>query len=673
MSDPRGDDPNDPDLSPWAPPASSVPRLPEGPRDDPRPAGDATLAGASSPPPPSSAGRGPLDPVATEVVPVATGASAPARPRRSRGRLIGALVGVVALLAAGAFAVVALTGDDDDGGAASPQEVGTKLVERLNEEDLLGVVDLLLPGEREMFRQPLLDLLDDLKRIEVLSDEASLDGIAGVDLVFEDVEVDEEPTNVDDISTIVMSGTSSATVDGDRIPLGDLLIDEAFDGERPEVGEGAEPTEFDDVRMAVVQRDGRWYLSGMYTIAVTGTDGAEIPDEGLAPEGADSPDAAVEEMLGAIGDLDVERIIALLDPTEAEALQRFAPMFLEDAEDAVDDVGIEWSIDDVGLSVEGSGGRRSVGVESLTLQATDPDSGDGIEITYADGCVSFVLAGDEQEFCTSDPLNLDDATEGMDPETAEELRELAETYQEVFDDLDPRGIAVHEVDGSWYVSPVRTMFDQVDSVLSAIEREEVEDLRDAVTAFFDGLLGGFDIDDLPTDVDDPNDTPASTVPDDDPDDTPPVLTLPTTPSTAPDETLPDDTVPDDDEFAALDACYAFSGAEGVQCVLDGIAAGTIDPGIVQAEVRHPECGVAEVYWDGPGTLPDAEFVALVEQASPCFLTLVAAGAEDPYDVSGELLRPACLEGRNWYNVFDDPDYDTRYFDCVSAARDELSP
>jgi hypothetical protein len=77
--------------------------------------------------------------------------------------VIGGLIAVVALLGAGGFAVSKIVAGDD-GGASSPSEVGTQLMDSLAAEDALGVVDLLLPGERETMRQPLIDFVDHLKR-----------------------------------------------------------------------------------------------------------------------------------------------------------------------------------------------------------------------------------------------------------------------------------------------------------------------------------------------------------------------------------------------------------------------------------------------------------------------------------------------------------------------------
>jgi hypothetical protein len=147
----------------------------------------------------------PLPPVVTASVPVVDSPT----PRRSRGKVIGAVAGVGALVAAGTFAVVSIAGNDGDGGASSPEAVGLQLFEALGNEDALGVIDLLLPGERETFRQPVIDLFDNLRRIEVIDPSASLGKVGGLDFEFSDIQVNTESTGADDIVKVVVDGSAS--------------------------------------------------------------------------------------------------------------------------------------------------------------------------------------------------------------------------------------------------------------------------------------------------------------------------------------------------------------------------------------------------------------------------------------------------------------------------------
>jgi hypothetical protein len=640
----------------WAPPSQPAGSPGGQPGDVQKP----TLPPLSPPVPTAApAGWAGSDPT-VPMMQVASGSDGEAPPRRSRAKLVGALVGVTALVAAGAFAVVTITGNDDDGGAASPTEVGNQLTTALDNEDVLGVIDLLLPGERETFREPIIETFDNLRRLEILADEASLSDIGGIDIQLTDVTVRERPTNADDIVNIELSGSATVAVDGETVPLGSLIIDEAFDGERPDMDAEATTEEFEDIPLTVVQRDGRWYLSAFYSAAeqVRARTDLDVPETGVVAKGADAPEAAIDDMLEAISDQDLERVIALLDPTEAEALQRYAPLFLDDAQSEVDDLGVNWSVSDTAYTVEGSGSRRFVGVDAFTVTASEGDT--NVSVTYADGCLSVDFDGDETEVCTADiGTNIDPLLEDAGIDDGGEIKDLIDTVQDALEDFDPSGIAVHEVDGQWYLSPLRSYFTLSNDFYNALDSGELRDIIAAARAMTDAPIDYMDDLDLPDIGDDPTEAlPLDTLPDDD------------TSDTIPFDTTPGDTSVDED-FEALSACYAESdAAAGVQCMRDGVAAGTIDPLYVSPAILHPECGVAEVYWVSPFDLSDAEFVAMAEGASQCFLDLVAAGEVESYLLPSELVAPECLEGKNWYST-NDSAYDDRFFECVSQKRVDL--
>ena len=89
--------------------------------------------------------------------------------------------------------------------------------------------------------------------------------------------------------------------------------------------------------------------------------------------------------------------------------------------------------------------------------------------------------------------------------------------------------------------------------------------------------------------------------------------------------------------------------------------------MVPIELRHPECGFDE-RWSGElYQMSDAEFIAAIEEAQPCFLALLDSGEIDEFELPSEILHLECFEGRNWYSVFDDPEYDERYYACVADA------
>jgi hypothetical protein len=111
--------------------------------------------------------------------------------------------------------------------------------------------------------------------------------------------------------------------------------------------------------------------------------------------------------------------------------------------------------------------------------------------------------------------------------------------------------------------------------------------------------------------------------------------------------------------------------EATACFNEHIATGEIDSTYIPVALRFPECGYAEVSWTGTlYSMSDADFIATVEAARPCFLALVQSGQLTEAELPTEIAKLECFEGRNWYNVFDDPAYDERYYACVGTTPDE---
>ena len=76
-----------------------------------------------------------------------------------------------------------------------------------------------------------------------------------------------------------------------------------------------------------------------------------------------------------------------------------------------------------------------------------------------------------------------------------------------------------------------------------------------------------------------------------------------------------------------EACYGEGDAAAASaCFAELVAAGDIEASEVPIFLRYPECGAAELGWSGDYySLSDAEFVAAVEAAAPCFQALVDSG------------------------------------------------
>src|SRR5262245_61347466 len=381
------------DDSPWMPPAPGAPR--------PEPEAQTPAPPSLPPPPPVSPwsrdaeqGADASDlPAPTIVDPVSTGESG--RPRRSKLVVGAGVAAVLAVGAAGIFAVSRFTGSAQ-GGAGTPSELGTALLTAIENEDVLGMTDLLSPGERDVFRQPLIDLVSELTRLEVLSPEADLAKIDGLDIVLADTSVTARPTNVDDIVNVQMQAEATSTVDGQQVPIGALITDNLDPDDVTEIrGTVQTETEHFDVTLTAVEDGGRWYFSLFHTAAETARADLEpepdIPVDGIGADGGESPEEAVDLTLDRIAALDLAGTIRMLNPGEAAALQRYAPLFLDEAQAELDDAGVQLEIRDTSFRVEGDGDQRTVLFDSITFAVTGPDEDTGQQIeavvTIADDCV----------------------------------------------------------------------------------------------------------------------------------------------------------------------------------------------------------------------------------------------------------------------------------------------
>ena len=605
----------------------------EPPRTDPVP-----------PPPPPAA-------VPTTVGPATAAGGGPSR--RSRGTVIAAIVGVVALLGAGVFAISRVTGGDSAGGADTPEAAGQALLAAVENEDVLGVIDVLLPGERETMRGPFTDLVSELSRIDVLSEDADLSSIGGVDIEFEAETVEIDRTNVEDIVNLRLGGRVSGSVDGEALPIGDLILDHTDADPSELTTESTEQEEF-EFPLTAVRKGDRWYVSAFYTIAELARqdldEPMDIPAQGVPAVGGASPEDAMDNVIDGIEALDLQGVIGALNPDEFEALQRYAPLFEDDAQRDIDDAGAAITFDDPEYSVSGSGNSRSVSIDYLRVNIdTEDDPG---TVTLENGCWTIEAGGDTVNSCqlADDLPELDEMFEDPEP-----VRRLIEAFQAALDDYENPGFIVKQVDGSWFLSPIATTAEQLLAVLRAISRDEIEDLQAAIEEAMETMSeDDFDTgqlvpgDDLLDDYTNPNDDATAT-------------------------TIVEDTIPGDGPLTTTstelpsDECFGETDAHlAAQCFQELVDAGEIEPFAVPIYLRFPECGLVEVYWSGDYfALPDGEFVALVEETAPCLEEKVASGEIEEFDLPLEFSNPECLDGRNWYTAIEDEAYTDAFNECVA--------
>jgi len=417
-----------------------------------------------------------------------------------RAILAVALIGLVIAVAIG---VTTLSSNSAAGGA-TPEEAVTGALDALAEEDMLGAAEMLLPTERRTLTDPSFQMVTELQRLGVL--DASFDpaAVAGIDLEFADVELDVEQVTEDLAIVRLLGGQTSAAFEPTEFPFGPLVLDRISATEIGDATRDVSDIEPTDDGIAVVRRDGRWYISAWYTVAETARRDAGLPlpnpADALVARGEATAEAAVEEMIRSLLAVDLQRVIELLPPDEAEALHAYSPLFLESLAEAEkfardglesNDVRIELTrldlsstgidsgrlvaIDAIGVEVESPvvNGRFDVGDGQFHATIVSPDGFGRVELSYVDGCFRTVFTEPNQpeqveEFCEDDAQDAIDEFVGFG-----ELPDF-----DIFTSTPRLGILTVEFDGLWYVSPLGTMVSAQVETVAAIDAVKLEELID---------------------------------------------------------------------------------------------------------------------------------------------------------------------------------------------------
>jgi hypothetical protein len=403
-------------------------------------------------------------------------------PRKRTGPVVGSLVAVITLVAAGVAAYFfAFAGSAS--GAPTPKEAAVNLVNALSKNDLVGLLDGLAPAESAVAKDYLTDSLKQLKRLDVVKPDTRPEQISGIafkaeQLVFDDAT--EEKVNDHLSITKLVDGTITISSDWNAVPLTEKFLEKAFpDGvpsnetETIDISEEiAKNNDGKPVRIATVRVDGEWYPSLFYSIADAALqeEGEQWPAQPVGAVGADSPEAAVRQFIDAGLRSDVKRMIELTPPDEMAALHD-AGQLLIDAAEGEEPTGI--TLRDLRTKVEDVADGKRV---SITRFVVEDDGGETFTLEVDGDCVRVDEDGDQNEFCGKD--------------LAEGIAELAELGGKELSDDElgaiervvigylHAGLVTTQVDGTWYVSPSRSVGDISTAFLRKLQPGDLETLID---------------------------------------------------------------------------------------------------------------------------------------------------------------------------------------------------
>jgi hypothetical protein len=401
---------------------------------------------------------------------------------------------VVGIVVASAVGVLAFTSDD---GAESPEAATRQMIDAVRRNDLVGIVELLPPGERKALRDPVAQIASQLQNLRLVGrlDPSRVPGLA---FTFDDLQLRGSELSRDVQAVDVVSGRMRAEWMGGGTPL----TDHARQILAREWGITIDPVDAsynrdfatDHLRLVTVKEGGGWHVSLAYTVAeaLRAEQNGRLPDMGEGPlaVGANVPAEAVTDLVRAYTDGDPERLVTLMYPDEARALYDYAPTFVPGAREAArqaDADGLyEVQLNKIETAVEGTGERRRVHITNLDIDIRDELHKQ--HLWWSDGCfhTDQRINDDDEPYAKTDSCSKDRPRLGDD--TAP--RDNPVSNLAIFGGgADLPTFTVIERNGRWFVSPVHTLADSLADTGQTMQTDDLDGYAERWAATWDAGAG----------------------------------------------------------------------------------------------------------------------------------------------------------------------------------------
>lgn len=398
-------------------------------------------------------------------------------PNKASRFAVGGLVAAMAV--GGAFA--ARSAMTDPAGPGSSDEAVAQIFQALDDDDFVGVAELIHPAERESLAQPIFEMIDNYRRLGIIASSVDTSSSSFTDIEVDGLTYSVEATGERLHWVTTTGGTMSSNANFEP-PAGPLM--ERLGIEAPEVQPEVvtEDMGSDPISFAVVEVDGSWYVSLWYTLAETvrRDEGQAFLGlgNGPAPVGSESPDAVMEDLVRRVSEFDGEGIITLMDPQEAAALYDYSPHFLTEMKDGLAEAkqqitaeDVSWSVDSVDFVANEQNGRQIVSFQSIAM--TVNVQGDEATVAIADGCVTAQFQGETIDSCDTDGEYGELSTDVTDD--MKELFDFSEASLAAFSKLDAvdAGMTAVERDGRWYLAMMPSLLGTVNDHLAVLDSDDL--------------------------------------------------------------------------------------------------------------------------------------------------------------------------------------------------------
>ncbi len=392
---------------------------------------------------------------------------------------------VVALLAGTGIWYFGFRDTKSAGGQASPQEAVSAMLASLSQKDPVGVADQLDPAEASLFADLNGELLSELKRLDVLSPAATANSLTGSKITATGLTFGADADQINDHVTVVKltGGTVTVTSDLTQLPLsakvksaaGDALDKLKTETRTYQIADEAKKLGH-PIRVATVNRSGKWYPSLFYTAADYWAQEAKVGNpttaDYIAPAGGSSADDAMNRLLDAATNQDYNSIIGLLPPVEMGVMHDYGKLITGKIPAGRSSSSVKFT--DASWVDSAVSGGTLVSLKTLTVTAGDQkvtvvrDPAAGSLTVNVTGQPAVVLNKDTiGSYITKAMGGSDSSSPALDPRL---VKIIGQEFQQVIG----VGIVMTKDNDKWYVSPIRSYAEIFVGLLKGLQPADID-------------------------------------------------------------------------------------------------------------------------------------------------------------------------------------------------------
>lgn len=405
------------------------------------------------------------------------GLRVPARTKPPTWKVLPFAIGTVAVAYVGWTLIGGARGQG--GGASSADAAVGELAAAVSDEDPVGALRMIAPGEIRSLEQLYGAVADRGESAGLLR---AGDPFQGIDLAVSVSGLEVEELGPDVAKVVLSGGQADLSFDpgqlSDRLQVavegGGDSRDPAQRSERLDVSTNLMDLELDEPFVVTVRQGGRWYVSPAYTAMEHWRQQNDLPPGQFGndlqhPEGgSESPEDAIREFVAAVGDYDIDALFALLPPDELGVLQDYRPAIDEalNRDGTLLQLQNDIQLDVADIEVEelsAVGDTARVAVHSASGSVRWWDGVDGVQHNATWSLDGTCLQYRDDYDAASDGGCIGDFEWMLAPLGSGALASLGGEAHVVTVSHDDR----------WYVSPMATFLSYAETLLGQLDDDEV--------------------------------------------------------------------------------------------------------------------------------------------------------------------------------------------------------